>query len=329
MIHDLIAPMLASPAEAPPRGEGWAFEIKWDGVRAISYLDHGDVHAYSRRDNELTASFPELKEFAARFGDHTAVIDGELVALAPGTGHQTFSAIQQRLHLADPVQITRRARIVPVTYVIFDLLQYDGRSLLDLSYDDRRRELAALPIFAEQPRVGVVARMAESFCDVDGEDVLAAARESGLEGIVAKQRLSPYRPGRRTGEWLKIKIGRTQEAVIGGWTEGKGGRTNDFGALLLGIPDGEGRLVYAGKVGTGFSDAVRKDLLARLAPLEMSASPFSEPLGPYESAGAHYVQPQLVGEVRYGEWTPDGRLRHPTWRGLRADKSPSDVTRGQ
>jgi bifunctional non-homologous end joining protein LigD len=322
--HGLIAPMLATPADEPPHGAGWAYEIKWDGVRAIAYLDHGTIHAYSRRENELTGSFPELQEVADQLGESAAVLDGELVARA-GVG---FSGIQQRLHLADPLQVARRARDVPVTYVVFDLLHIDGRSLLDLTYDERRAELAALPLFGQPAQEGAAARIAESFCDVRGDDVLAAAQESRLEGIVAKQRRSPYRAGRRTGEWLKIKVDRMQEAVIGGWTEGQGGRSGDLGALLLGIPDGEGSLVYAGKVGTGFSEAVRRDLLARLGPLARPQSPFSAPLEPREAAGAHFVLPLLVGEVRYGEWTPDGRLRHPTWRGLREDKSPGDVVRG-
>jgi bifunctional non-homologous end joining protein LigD len=323
--HGLIAPMLATPADAPPQGAGWAYEIKWDGVRALAYFERGNVHAFSRRDNELTESFPEFQEVAGALGESAAVLDGELVARA-GVG---FSGIQQRLHLTDRSQIAHRARAVPVTYIVFDLLHLDGRSLLDLPYDERRSALASLPLFGQPPQEGAAARIAESFCDAKGEDVLAAVQGAGLEGIVAKQRRSPYRPGRRTGEWLKIKVGRMQEAVIGGWTEGQGGRSGDLGALLLGIPDDGGRLVYAGKVGTGFSEAVRRDLLARLAPLATPESPFSARLEPREAVGAHFVQPVLVGEVRYGEWTPDGRLRHPTWRGLREDKSPGDVSRGR
>lgn len=318
--------MLALSAEAPPEGERWAYEIKWDGVRAITYIDEQTVgvRALSRNNKELTPSFPELTEVARLFGAHTVVLDGELVALS-AEGRPSFSAIQQRLHITDFEQVVRRRRAVPVTYLVFDVVFLDGRLLLDLDYDERRSILSGLDPFASPSHAARVVRMSESFRGVRGADLMAVARERGLEGILAKDRASPYRPGRRSGEWLKIKVERTQEVVIGGWTDGKGGRANDFGALLLGLPDGEGRLTYSGKVGTGFSDSVRRDLLARLAPLEQASSPFSAPLAPPESAGAHFVRPDLVGEVRYGEWTPDGRLRHPVWRGLRTDKDPGDV----
>jgi bifunctional non-homologous end joining protein LigD len=321
--------MLALAADAPPEGDHWAYEIKWDGVRAVTYVDAAGigVRALSRNNNDLTPSFPELQELVTRFGDHTAVLDGELIALGPD-GRPTFNAMQQRLHLADPVVVAQRARSVPVTYLVFDLLFVDGRYLLDLSYDERREELAAFEPLASGGGGPVSAvRVAESFRGVSGADVLAAAREGRLEGVVAKDRRSPYRPGRRSGEWQKTKIDRTQEVVIGGWTYGKDGRTGDLGALLVGVPDDEGQLVYAGKVGSGFSAAVRRDLLARFAPLAVATSPFSAPLVGPEAGLARFVEPLLVGEVRYGEWTPDGRMRHPVWRGLRVDKDPGEVRR--
>ena len=166
---------------------------------------------------------------------------------------------------------------------------------------------------------------ADSFRDVSGADVLAAAQERGLEGVVAKRRDSPYRPGQRSGEWLKVKIFKTQEVVIGGWTEGNGQRSASFGALLMGIPAADG-LRYVGKVGTGFGEQARGELLGRLRPLARKTSPFSARLSPSETAVAHFVRPVVVGEVRYGEWTPDGHLRHPSWRGLRPDKDPGEVT---
>jgi bifunctional non-homologous end joining protein LigD len=317
--------MLATPAEAPPEGDRWAYEIKWDGIRAITYLNTAGngVRALSRNNNDLTPSFPELQEVLRRFGDRVAVLDGELIALGPD-GRPTFNAMQQRLHLTDALVVARRARTVPVTYLVFDLLYLDDRYLLDLTYDERRAQLVALDALAGKDPL---ARVGESFTTVRGADVLAAAKEGGLEGVLAKDRSSPYRAGRRSGEWLKIKIGRTQEVVVGGWTWGKDGRAGDLGALLVGVPDGDGRLVYAGKVGTGFSAAVRRDLLAKLAPLALPASPFSAPLAGPEAAEAHFVEPSLVGEVRYGEWTPDGRMRHPVWLGLRVDKDPSEVRR--
>jgi bifunctional non-homologous end joining protein LigD len=287
------------------------------------------VRALSRNNNDLTPSFPELQELVSRFGDHTAVLDGELIALGPG-GRPTFNAMQQRLHLVDPVVVARRARSVPVKYVVFDLLFVDGHYLFDLTYDERREALAAFAPLAPGGSGSAsvsVARVAESFRGVSGADVLAAAREGRLEGVVAKDRRSPYRPGRRSGEWQKTKIGRTQEVVIGGWTHGKDGRAGDLGALLVGVPDDEGRLVYAGKVGTGFSAAVRRNLLARFPPLSVAVSPFSAPLVGPEAGLARFVEPVLVGEVRYGEWTPDGRMRHPVWLGLRVDKDPGEVRR--
>ena len=164
----------------------------------------------------------------------------------------------------------------------------------------------------------------ESFRDVAGQDILAAAVQNGLEGVVAKRRDSAYRPGRRSPDWVKVKSFRTQEAVIGGWTEGRGERTGSLGALLLGIPDDEG-LRYIGKVGTGFSETARRALLDDLKPLATRSSPFAPPLPAAEAAKAHFVRPEVVGEVEFSEWTTAGRLRHPTWRGLRPEKAPHDV----
>ena len=167
-------------------------------------------------------------------------------------------------------------------------------------------------------------RPPSSFRDVSGKDILQAATANGLEGVVAKRRDAPYRPGRRSPDWVKVKSFRAQEVVIGGWTEGRGERDGSLGALLLGVPGPDG-LRYAGKVGTGFSERARRDLLDDLRPLAATASPFDSPLPARETSNAHFVRPALVGEVAYGEWTPAGRLRHPVWRGLRPDKEPDEV----
>jgi bifunctional non-homologous end joining protein LigD len=314
-----IAPMLAAAGPLPSGDEGWAYEIKWDGVRAVVYSDGGRVRALSRTDKDITALFPELREAGERLGARPAVLDGELVALGPD-GRPSFGRLQQRLHRAGRTEITRRAREVPVSYVVFDVLHLDGQSLLGLSYDERRRCLESLGLSGGSLATG------DSYRDVSGADVLAAAEQRGLEGIIAKRRDSPYRPGRRSGEWLKVKNVRTQEVVIGGWTEGNGERSSSFGALLLGIPEVDG-LRYVGKVGTGFGEQARSELLRSLRPLARKTSPFSAGLSPPETALAHFVRPALVGEVRYGEWTADGHLRHPSWRGLRHDKDPAEVTR--
>ena len=207
-----------------------------------------------------------------------------------------------------------------MSFLAFDLLYLDGRVLLGASYDERRELLEALELhgdtFATPP----------SIRDETAGHVLAIAKERGLEGIVAKRRDAPYAQGQRNGSWIKVKLFRTQEVVIGGWTEGRGEREGSLGALLLGIP-GDGGLVYAGKVGTGFREQARAELLAALAPLAADESPFSTRLSPAATASAHFVRPQLVGEVQYGEWTRDGHLRHPSWRGLRPDKSAREVVR--
>lgn len=318
-LPDRIAPMLAVTGSLPAHDEGWAYEIKWDGVRAVLYVEGGRARALSRNDKDITATFPELREAGELLGSRPAVLDGELVALGPD-GRPSFGQLQQRLHLSGSAEITRRARQVPVSLVVFDVLHLDGQSMLELPYDERREHLESLGLSGAWIATG------DSFRDVPGADMLAAARERGLEGLVAKRRDSPYRPGRRSGEWLKVKIFRTQEVIIGGWTEGNGERSGSLGALLLGIPEA-GELRYVGKVGTGFGAQARAELLGTLRPLARKTSPFSSRLSAAETALAHFVQPVIVGEVQYGDWTPDGHLRHPSWRGLRPDKDLREVTR--
>ena len=318
-LPERIQPMLATTGPLPASDAGWAYELKWDGVRAIVYVDGGRVRALTRNDKDLTASFPELRAVGEMLGARPAILDGELVALGPD-GRSSFGLLQQRLHLSGSGEVTRRARKVPVRYVVFDVLHLDGRSLLDLPYDDRRQRLESLGLSGESVTTG------DSVRDVAGADVLAAAKRSGLEGIIAKRRDSRYRAGRRGSEWLKVKNFSTQEVVIGGWTEGNGERSGSLGALLMGIPAADG-LSYVGKVGTGFGAQARRDLLQALAPLARKTSPFSAPLSPAETAQAHFVRPVIVGEVQFGEWTADGHLRHPSWRGLRPDKDPAEVAR--
>jgi bifunctional non-homologous end joining protein LigD len=315
----LIEPMLATAGTLPKKDDGWAYELKWDGVRAIVYVDGGRVRARSRNDKDLLTSFPELRELGAFLGSTSAVLDGEIVALDEN-GRPDFGRLQHRLHVVSPSAAAKRARESPVSFLAFDVLYLVGRSTIELSYDERRSLLDALGLaggtFAAPP----------SFVDVPGAEVLAISVEQGLEGVVAKRRDSTYSPGQRTSQWIKVKNVRTQEVVIGGWTEGKGELAGTLGALLLGIPEGDG-LVYAGKVGTGFSDQARAELLVDLRGLSQESSPFTRALSRPEAALANYVRPELVGEVRYAEWTHEGHLRHPSWRGLRADKEPGEVVR--
>jgi bifunctional non-homologous end joining protein LigD len=312
---DSLRPMLATPGALPEDDARWAFEIKWDGVRAILYVEGGRVRALSRNDLDVTSSFPELAEIGKHLGMTTCVLDGEIVAL-DDEGRPSFARLQRRLHVRDGREARRRATADPVNFIAFDVLYLDGRLHVDESYDDRRALLESLRL------AGPGFTTAESFRDVAGADVLAGTAANGLEGVVAKRRDSPYRPGRRSPNWIKVKSSMTQEVVIGAWTDGQGERSGDLGALLLGIPATDG-LRYAGKVGTGFSEQARRELLDELRPLSTTESPFSDAVP--ESGLAHFVRPELVGEVRYSDWTPAGRLRHPIWRGLRIDKSPPDV----
>jgi bifunctional non-homologous end joining protein LigD len=314
-----IAPMLATAAPLPATDDGWAYEFKWDGIRAVSYVDRGKVRATSRGDKDLTGGFPELAELASSLGSHRAVIDGELVAF-DDDGRPSFGRLQRRLNLTSGAAVERRSQEVAATYLAFDLLYLDGHSLLDSSYLERRQLLESLGLRSEAVTTPPV------FLDAHGADVLAGAASRGLEGVVAKHRDSRYRPGERSAEWLKVKLIKAQEVVIGGWTDGEGERAGSLGALLLGV-HADGELRYAGKVGTGFDVRARRDLLGLLRPLAAPASPFAESLSPAETARAHFVRPTLVGEVAYTEWTSGGHLRHPSWRGLRPDKMASEVVR--
>ena len=209
-------------------------------------------------------------------------------------------------------------RSTPSVSSSFDVLYLHGHSLLSASYDERRAQLESLHLS------GTTFTTTESFRDVSGDDILAATVANGLEGVVAKRRNSSYKPGRRSPDWIKVKSFRTQEVVIGGWTDGQGGRQGELGALLLGVPDTDG-LRYVGKVGTGFAARDRAALLADLRPLARRTSPFAAPPPARETAGAHFVRPTLVGEVEFSEWTTARRLRQSTWRGLRPDKSAQEV----
>jgi bifunctional non-homologous end joining protein LigD len=315
-----IAPMLATPGTLPAVDAGWSYEFKWDGIRAIAYIEDGRVRAASRSGKDQTKAFPELRDLGAFLGSRPAIFDGELVAFDE-SGRPSFGRLQQRLNLASAATITRRAQEVAATYLVFDVLHLDGVSLLDQPYDERRRLLDSLGLagssFATPP----------AFVDAHGANVFEAARQAGLEGVVAKRRDSRYLPGDRSPSWIKVKLIRTQEVVVGGWTAGEGERAGSLGALLLGVPDGDGVLQYVGKVGTGFDAKTRTALLKALKPLAAAGSPFAGSLTRAETEVAHFVEPSQVGEVQFTEWTSSGHLRHPSWRGLRTDKSAGEVVR--
>ncbi len=318
-LPELVRPMLCRTGPLPADDGDWAYEFKWDGVRAMLYVEGGRVRIVSRNDHDVSVAYPEVRALGEALGSRQAVLDGEIVAL-DDRGRPSFGVLQQRIHINEAARARRLAEQVPATFMAFDVVHLDGRPTIGLPYDERRRLLEALGLDGPHWHIP------PAFTDVAGSDVMAAAVERGLEGVVAKRRSSTYVPGRRTDAWVKVKHFCTQEVVIGGWTPGRGRRGGGIGALLLGIPGDDG-LVYVGKVGTGFSDEALDDLARRLGRLGRVTSPFVGPLPRAQVAGATWVRPALVGEVRFGEWTADGRLRHPTWRGLRPDKSPAQVVR--
>lgn len=314
----VIRPMLARLGDLPERDEGWSYEYKWDGVRAVAYIESGRIRILGRNDKDATDVYPELRALGDSLASHQVVIDGEIIAL-DAEGRPSFEALQPRMHVADAAKARRLAERSPVTYMIFDILHLDGAPTLSLPYRERRRLLDSLHL------EGSTWLVPPSHSG-PGADLFASARAGGLEGVVAKRTESPYLPGQRSGDWIKVKVTKTQEVVVGGWTPGKGARQTRIGALLVGIMS-DGDLVYAGKVGTGFSDETLRDMQRRLGDLRRPRSPFAGAVPPADAAGATWVEPVVVGEVRFGEWTRSGRLRHPAWRGLRSDKEASQVVR--
>jgi bifunctional non-homologous end joining protein LigD len=316
-----IAPMLAALGPLPKDDGAWAFEFKWDGIRAIGHVDGGRIRLTSRNGNDLSASFPELRALGEQLGSHRVVVDGEIVAFDE-EGRPRFQRIQPRIHAQDPSRARKLAAEQPVVYVLFDLLYLDGESLLALSYDERRRRLESLGL---EKGKGVSWTVSPRF-DGPGSDILGASREQGLEGVLAKRRDSPYLPGKRSPAWIKVKNVLMQEVVIGGWTPGEGHRRGRFGSLLLGVPGPKG-LEYVGQVGTGFTDAALGDLTSTLDEVGSEVNPFSTEVPSRYRKMARWVEPRLVGEVSFSEWTGDGRMRHPSWRGIRSDKNAQDVRR--
>jgi bifunctional non-homologous end joining protein LigD len=303
--------MLATPAPMPSAAEDqqWAYEVKWDGVRAVAYLQDGQLRLMSRTDRDITRRYPELAALATSLRAEAVVLDGELVSL-DAEGRPSFGRLQHRMHAVDPAEIRRLVGRYPVTYMIFDLLHADGQSLLGQPYVERRSRLNELS------PTGPAWQTPPSWTG-GGPDILAATAEQGLEGIIAKRTISTYQPGRRSPSWRKIKNIRTVEVLIGGWTPGRGRRTGTIGSLLVGVSTADG-LAYIGNVGTGFTDAALRDLLGRLTALEIPNSPFDVVPVPHEFARfARWVRPELGGEVAYAEIGLEGRLRHPRWRGLR------------
>jgi bifunctional non-homologous end joining protein LigD len=299
-----LAPMLATEGSIDKlKSTQWAFEGKWDGYRVLADANHGQLNLRSRSGRDVTDEYPQFEALAADLADHHVILDGEAVAL-DASGVPSFSKMQNR------------ARSTRLEYWAFDILHLDGRSLLRAKYSDRRRLLETL---AEAGGLIV-----PDVLPGDGPEALEHARKHRWEGVVAKKRDSSYQPGRRSSSWIKDKIWNTQEAVIGGWRQGEGGRSSGIGALMLGIPS-DGGLQFVGRVGTGFTEKELAKLKGILKPLETDESPFNARLSNLDAKGVTFVRPELVGEVRYSERTSDDRLRQPSWRGLRPDKEPDEV----
>jgi bifunctional non-homologous end joining protein LigD len=312
-----VVPMLARPSKLPASDEGWAVEVKWDGVRAIAHCRPGRLELRSRNLNDVTAQYPEVRRLSRQLGARDAVLDGELVAF-DAEGRPSFERLQQRIHQTEEAVVRRRMKSHPVTYAIFDLLHLDGRDLTKEPYRRRRELLEELELQGpswQTPR-----------CSTGhARELLEASRGLRLEGVVLKRLDSRYSPGKRTGAWLKVKNTGRQEFVIGGWLPGEGRRRGRIGSLLVGCfePDGDGQaLRYAGKVGTGFSERDLTSLGARLAQLERKSNPFAGRRGP---KGARYVEPELVAEIELRELTAEGMVRHGVFKGLREDKAATEV----
>ena len=305
----MIRPMLATPGR-PPSGPGWSVEFKWDGIRAIvDVAPDGQVRIWSRNGNDVTAAYPEL--VAALAGHEPMLLDGEIVALDP-QGRPAFARLTHRMHVRAPnAELVAR---FPVQLYVFDL------PLVGPPYDERRAALVSLDLGAV-PHLAVP----PAYDDVSAAQLLEVARAHRLEGVVAKRRRSRYEPGRRSSAWVKTALTTTQEVVVGGWSPGQGRRAGMVGSLHMGAYDRAGRLRYLGMVGTGFTDAALRVLAERLEPLAVPSSPFDDDVPAPDARTARWVRPSLVGEVVYRVLTPDLRLRHTAWRGLRPDREPAEI----
>src|SRR5713101_1279574 len=318
-IPTVIHPMLATPTDKAFDDPDWLFEIKWDGYRAVAFIEDGRVRLVSRSQNDLTAQFPELGSLPQFVKAQRAILDGEIVAL-DGEGRPSFSLLQQRTGLQPGERRLPRREGVPVVYYAFDLLYFDGLDLRRVALHQRKQLL--------QERIvaggGDVVHFSDHYAE-KGLDLFEAAKQRGLEGIVAKKSGSAYEE-KRSSNWLKIKITQRQECVIGGYTDPEGGREY-FGALVLGLFDQQGRLIHVGQVGTGFDQKALKEIFARLQRLKTKQNPFYGEIGGLRQV--QFVRPELVAEIKFAEWTHETaeggmKLRAPVFMGLRADKSAEE-----
>ena len=311
-----FSPMLAEGGHEAFDSPDWWFEPKLDGIRCLAQMETGDTVLRTRTGRDVTAQYPELHMVHEMVDQVNAVIDGEIVALDE-RGKDSFEALQQRMNLSNPREIDRIRKRIPVAFVVFDVLWLDGRDTTGLRLEERR-ELLDL-IVEPDDRIQKITHV-----EGEGTAFVEAARAVGMEGVVAKRMGSPYLPGRRTDAWRKIKLISTQDCVILGFTPGQGGRNGTFGALLVGAWD-EGRLKWVGQVGTGFSDRMLEEVLAKLSPLVQSDPPIDDP-ELRAVKGVVFVRPEVVCEVAFHEMTKSThKMRAPSFVGLRPDKAPEDA----
>ncbi len=316
-----LTPMLASIGSGLPAAGAWVFEPKYDGIRILAFAADSRARLVSRNGLDKTRQFPEVAEALVALAKHKKrqfIVDGEIVVMRGDTPAR-FQDLQARMHVNDQAAIESHRLDTPAALIVFDILLDGKTSLVTEPWRVRRKHLAAL---LQPPGRSNALRLSD--VDEDGNSMLAKARRNGWEGILAKRADSPYEPGRRSRAWFKLKIEKRQEFVVGGWTEPRKSRSL-IGAILLGYYDGEGRLVYAGHTGTGFSGASLRDMFARLRRLERRESPFTTT--PRTNEQAHWTRPAVVVEIKFNEWTTDGKLRQPVFIGVRDDKSPRDVVR--
>ncbi len=301
-----------SPAAIPADGTAWAYEVKWDGVRVLADVEQGRVRLISRAGNEVTAAYPELTGLAEVRPD--AVLDGEIVVLRDGV--PSFTALAERMHVRDAARARALAVRAPATYIAFDLLRLDGADVTALPWTQRRALLEQLAVGARDWQTSPVYD--------DRDSLVAATREQGLEGVVAKRRSSRYIPGARTGDWVKLAHTRVQSCLVGGWRWETGGRDR-LGALLVGVPDGAGGLTFAGRVGSGITAATAAELRRLFEAAPSAGSPFTTEVPAVDSQGTIWTTPRVVIDVRHLGRNDGGRLRQPVLRGIRTDLGPDDV----
>ena len=313
----IIQPMLATLVDKPFDDDEWLFEIKWDGYRAVAFIEDGKVRLVSRNQNDLTGEYPELRDLGEHVRARSAVLDGEIVALDE-QGRASFSLMQQRSGFREPGRRGARNPSIPIVYYAFDLLYLDGYSLFQVELEKRKELLAGIVTASD------ILRYSDHHAG-QGTALYAAAAKKGLEGVVAKRRRSHYLQ-KRSREWLKMKITQQQECVIGGYTDPRGSREH-FGSVILGLYDDQERLIHVGQAGSGFTQETHSDMWQRLQKLKTSRSPFHGDV--QTGRGMHWVKPKLVAEIKFTEWTHETnggglKMRAPVYEGLRFDKNPRE-----